>query len=956
LIYGEAPGEIYREAILRRLEAARPRLLMIVAPAGYGKSTLARQFAARENTSLCCDCMELRSVVTFAHGVATALAQDCPDRAAELARHVLSNANDVSGGIAFVTELWSRDNADLFIFENVECILDSVECVELLARLLARAPSSRRIVICSRRPLQFTWNRFFAPHEVLTLRSDELCFDAEEIARLFSGANIRADALARIADATRGWPIAVLLFLRLSRERSLPDLLETLDRINFEDLYDYLSEQVLATMPPERFARLVAVAAIPQATGEEVAVALDDPQAAFDLQAFARDSAFLYAVSENVYEAHPLVRLMIADRFAGRCQEMLLHAARNMSESSPLRAAQLFMAAGEQDAAAGLLDGLHASFMSDLPPALAEVAARLDIEILMRHPAVWQAATLVRAVSISQKQWLHEALIVRERLTHETPAAVTIGVLAALGNALTNLGRHLEARAIFDDIRRRYAELPQGQAISAGFIAMIEARLGNFACALEEWTQAAPLFAGSSLTLALGIVQVQALAFRYRGNRSEERARLEAAIALARDSRAPLGIALALEEAAFGDWFAGEDGEFARHVRELEESVAPTTARGTEVFRGCARANFEAVRRNDGIENPKIRCYAALIGCGFTTGPARVELALLALEAAGDAGEPMLSAIACIACVESEAGDAKELLRFARASCAVVDSDELRAAVELYAAGERECGILTPILKRLRSGVSQVYQLPAARCRVSLARGRVECDGREVVLSNRELQLVMYLAARQRVCRDAEILEALWPDAEGPRKGTALRVYVRRVRLKLGRAAIVRVRDGYAIGEGAFVDLDRIERAALQARRQDAIAPELLADLERFLDVGSTPSARTQTWEWYAPVLVRVDELMREVTTLVGRHALQAGDVTVALSLAGRVIERDPCDEPARELRIRAHLAAGDRASAYREFRVYREILESELDAQPSAELAALVQHGERAGAFLPAV
>lgn len=928
----------------------------MIAPAGYGKSTLVRQYAAPEKSSLLCDCIEVRSVASFAYGVATALAQDSPDRTADLAQQVLSSANDVSSWIAFVTDMWSRDHAGLFIFENVERILDSVECVELLRRLLARAPASRRIAICSRRGLQFLWNRFFAPHEVLTLRSDELRFDAEEIARVFSGVNVRADSLERIAEITRGWPIAILLFLRLAREKSLPDLLETLDRIDFEDLYDYLSEQVLAATPPERFARLVAVAAIPQATGEEVAAALDDPQAAFDLQAFARDSAFLYAVSENVYEAHPLVRLMIANRFAGRCREMLLKAAWNVSASSPLRAAQLFLAAGEQDAAAEVLDGIHESFMSDIPPALAEAVARLDIEVFVRHPAVWQAATLVRAAAIPQKQWLHEALIVRERLARDTPAAVTIGVLASLGNALTNLGRHLEARAIFDDIRHRFAEMPQGQAISAGFIAMIEARLGNFTRALEEWNEAAPLFAGSSLTLALGIIRVQALALRYRGNRSEERSRLEVAIALVRDSGAPLGIALALEEAAFGAWFAGEDVEFARHVRELEESVAPTTARGTEVFRACARANFEALRRNDGIENPKIRCYAALIGCGFTTGSTRGELALIALEAAGDAGEPMLSAIACIACIESDAGDAKELIGLARASCAAVDSDKLRAALERFAAGERDCGILTPVLERLRSEASQSYQLSAARCRVSLARGRVECDDREVVLSNRELQLVMYLAARQRACRDAEIIEALWPDAGGPSRGTALRVYVRRVRLKLGRAAIARVRNGYTIGEGAFVDLDRIERAALQARRQASIAPELLADLECFLDVGSSPPTTIHDWEWYAPVLVRVDDLMREVTTLVGRHALQTGDINAALSLAGRVIERDPCDEPARELRIRAHLAAGDRASAYREFRVYRELLESELDAQPSAELAALVQHGERAGTFLPAV
>ena len=40
------------------------------------------------------------------------------------------------------------------------------------------------------------------------------------------------------------------------------------------------------------------------------------------------------------------------------------------------------------------------------------------------------------------------------------------------------------------------------------------------------------------------------------------------------------------------------------------------------------------------------------------------------------------------------------------------------------------------------------------------------------------------------------------------------------------------------------------------------------------------------------------------------------------------MIAYDPCDEPAREIAIRAYLESGDRAAALRHFRQYRDVLD----------------------------
>jgi DNA-binding SARP family transcriptional activator len=248
---------------------------------------------------------------------------------------------------------------------------------------------------------------------------------------------------------------------------------------------------------------------------------------------------------------------------------------------------------------------------------------------------------------------------------------------------------------------------------------------------------------------------------------------------------------------------------------------------------------------------------------------------------------------------------------------------------------------------RNAGSLTVVLDASAPKQHVSLARACVEQDGREVELSNREMELVMYLAAHQRHCRSERIVEALWPEGEG--STGCLRVNVLRARSRLGTGAIVCARDGYGLAPHVAIDLETIERATLQARHQRNLDDALRSELESLLEGLAPPrSSRCDSWAWFAPVRSRIDDLTREVVTLLGRDALAAGNVEAALTLGQRIISIDPCDEPARELRIRAHVAAGDRGAAFREFRTYREILESELGAKPSADLAALL-HGRPA-------
>ncbi len=941
-----APLQIHtRDRFTQRLLVGSPRLLLAIAPAGYAKSAVVRSYAEMLPSYALCDCAEISGGIDLAQRVVAALARGDPARERALAEQRMADTANSATWNAFALDIWSKQNPHrLFIFENAEALADSVERVEFVGRLLARLPRNAQVAICARRPLPLSLSRYAAPHEIVTLRENTLKFNDSDIRAAFPDGVTEA-TLATIARLTRGWPIAVLLLARLAREGSLGSALEHLTEVDFGGLYDYLAEQVLDALRPEQFARLLAVAAIPAATAAEVALALDDPLAVDALARVAQTSAFIYAVKPNVYEAHPLIRAMLLQRHPARCREIVLRAAELSAREQPLRAAELFLHVGDEERSAAILERGHELFVSDLPALFGEIVNGLSESAIFGHLGLWAASAIVRSGGISPQQWLREALAARDRLRPDTPAAARIGVLTSFGNVLTNLGRHDEALAAFDAFAETGVELSQQyRAVQLLFRAAVAARRGHFGMALELWRTAEPAFAQIALTRAIGLEEVVARAALFTDSRRSERAALERSVAIAHESGAATVRALALQEAIFAAWFSGEDALAERYARELGDAVAPNTERGTEVLRAAMRGDTEPLLHADGIERPRFRYYAALIASTKAHPPERPTLLRIALDAAETAADATCTAIANVANAECFPKRRLYYTRRALAICANADATRLRTAVEAYADGAEDLGMLATLVKRYRSSRVERKIATHVPIAISIFSGTVRVNERVVPLSGRERELLFYLALHRRACSHVELAEALWPYR--PASESALRVYAARVRARLDDAAAIESTEpgSYRISRDAHVDVHEAERVLELARSDHALSPYVRAQLETHAQAFAEGQPPVLTsWEWFAPFTSRIEDLRRQTMLLLGKDALRRECPDEARTLAARMIELDGCDESAWDLSIRAALLAGDTIAARRELRKYRDILAVELGAEPSRELERLV-------------
>ena len=228
-----------RTSLLERVERVQPRITALIAPAGFGKTTFARQLLAGRTGAAICDATGILDDLDLARRVVPALAVEQPARTQTLTQRELmlgDGGTSVAERVNLALESWKESAAGTtFVFENAEHIARNPSARDFFARLLTQRPEGRTIVICSRESLRVHLTRFAPPHEILTLRAEDLAFDRTELALLFQNYEAEPAFVSRIMQLSQGWPIAVFLLKRFANEGRIEQSLESLDDVAFEE-------------------------------------------------------------------------------------------------------------------------------------------------------------------------------------------------------------------------------------------------------------------------------------------------------------------------------------------------------------------------------------------------------------------------------------------------------------------------------------------------------------------------------------------------------------------------------------------------------------------------------------------------------------------------------------------------------------------------------------------------
>jgi ATP/maltotriose-dependent transcriptional regulator MalT len=289
-------------------EGGGARVSVLAAPAGYGKTTLARQWSQRQlgpvawyRTTRASGDVALLAVQL--DGLLASIAPELPRDAGRVASIASVNPSPQPLGRAILRTFEPLDQDVLLVVDEWEAA-GTNEAEELLS-MLVEGLDIRFLLTTRTRP---DW---FAPRlevygEGLEIGVDELEMTDEEATQVLAASGAVAGR-ARLMRTAGGWP-AVLGLAAMSGDVDF-----TSSRLLSHTLYDFLASELLATATEETQAglMLLAVAAV---TDVEVARAVLGAQGGAVLEN-AVERGLLAVTERKSLSLHPLLRELLLRRF-----------------------------------------------------------------------------------------------------------------------------------------------------------------------------------------------------------------------------------------------------------------------------------------------------------------------------------------------------------------------------------------------------------------------------------------------------------------------------------------------------------------------------------------------------------------------------------------------------------------------------------------------------------------
>lgn len=322
---------LMRERLLDWLERkVHSRVVLVVAEAGYGKTTLLTQFSKRTRRRVLWYRLDAgdRDWVGFLSYLIAAFRTRFPEFGTAT-ESLLVNVPPTGPALGQTLDLFLRELRALpsepivLVLDDVHLADDAPEVRLILRELIARGPERQTIVMASRRVPSVPLARLRSHGEVAELGTDDLRFDAAETSQLLRetyGLPLDSNDVAEVARRTEGWAASLQAVQAALRGRGAHAARQFVEQLGGADgdIYDYLAEEVVGDLPEDLQQFLMRTSVIETITVERAsaAAAVGEADARRLIQAAERSGLLSRRSRESRHtmRAHPLVRGFLSAR------------------------------------------------------------------------------------------------------------------------------------------------------------------------------------------------------------------------------------------------------------------------------------------------------------------------------------------------------------------------------------------------------------------------------------------------------------------------------------------------------------------------------------------------------------------------------------------------------------------------------------------------------------------
>ena len=317
---------ITRKHLFNLLSEKRPGATLVIAPAGYGKTTLVAEWAKQCTSKVIWTQMNSK------------------DSLIQLSQHMIQSVrNAVPGFAPWANSLSDFDIGDIVrktaneIYEQKEnfiWVLDSAEELDAQSSDIRRVfvesvPENVHMVLISRKAPDASYCRFAKLGNLNLVTPDDLLFSSQESAAIAKLADLDITNLHVKAtlDTAKGWPAALQLLVR-KLQKGVTELSIQDEIANKADPLSYLAEEIIKSLNAEEL-KILTRLSIVEEFDAEIADMLIGTRAAPEFFARMCTGGLLISSISNAgrtYQLNSIIRESLQNRFPeSRSAQSLMH-------------------------------------------------------------------------------------------------------------------------------------------------------------------------------------------------------------------------------------------------------------------------------------------------------------------------------------------------------------------------------------------------------------------------------------------------------------------------------------------------------------------------------------------------------------------------------------------------------------------------------------------------------
>ena len=572
----QLPAVVKRRRLLQRLESVlQYKLTLVCAPPGYGKTTLAAQFAQTLSCPVVWHSIEEHERdVPNLHAKSIAALDDLLPGIQSLAFTKSKSVSELSASVANYLRGTLKQDI-VYILDDIQFLSGSSAAEIWLRTFATQIPSNCHLILISRTLPDLPLTELIAKRELLAIGQDALRFTTEEVTELAQtvfGLNLPPAQTEEMVARLEGWAAGIVLALQ-----PLPrDLAQSMlsGGSGPEALFDALADLMLNAQPPGLRDFLFDSSTLTRLTPELASVVLEIPHAANWLAEALNRNLFLTRISSGLVY-HRLFRDFLQRKLFNenhdRFVDLHVKAARWFEQNFQIdEAFDHYIAAGLAEPADALINQIAQSYYVE---GRVEILLRWNEQLKHRDIANAKLSDICAAILIDRYQYdAAEIEIDKAEQLYEEQGDNYGLASVRLYRARIELQRGHFHKAVEDASPLLEVDQIQVRGTALRVIGFAHLKLGKTSEAIGYFEDAIPLYKanGDQLSVSKLLLDLE-IAYRQSGRLSDAAACLQEVVAIRRVLQNADDLAQALNNLGY---HYHQNGDYLEAYATFEEGLS----------------------------------------------------------------------------------------------------------------------------------------------------------------------------------------------------------------------------------------------------------------------------------------------------------------------------------------------------------------------------------------------